>query len=608
MCGIVGARHDWLVACGLDPGPAMAEAVRRLAWRGPDGQGVVRVGAWWLGCARLAISQANSAQPVVRRGGRFAGVLNGAVTDARDRWAKALPGSERRAWPPNDAWLPLLAVAAGDGEALATLRGHHAYAVVDRQTGELVFGQDRYGEKPLFALVGRDGGRRALCAFASTPAALRALGMPPLGEPRRLRAWFTRGFADPTPHRFSTRLALERLPARGVPLRLANREDPPRAWCRPWRPGRGATASPQAPSLRQGLLDGVARCADASVPLGLSLSGGIDSSCLAAALRTVGRRVPAFQFLARGGDGGERAIARDVATHCGLDFVPVDGGPEVLDALPALTAAAGLPLGDPSLLAVHAVARAAATAGCRILLSGEGADELFLGYRRYRAVGALGALPRLPWLAPLLPSWRHGYPARWLRAAASRDPAASLLAVVPPAFAATVLAPHLLAPSRRPPRIRRARAQRILAARDADLDGYLRLDLLPKVDVATMAAGVESRCPWLEAGIERYGHGADALGKQPIRAAFAADLPAAVFTQKKRGFALPLDRWFRGELPWLDLLSDRLTLSRPHLRPGGVARAVAHHRAGRANLGHGLYLLVACELHLRAQAARSPVA
>ncbi len=603
MCGIVGARHDWLIACGLDPEAAMAEAVQRLAWRGPDGQGVVRVGDWWLGCARLAITQAASAQPVVRRGGRHVGVLNGAVTNARELWARLLPGAERRTFPPNDAWLPLVAVAAGDTEVLGALRGHHAYAVVDRDTGNLVLGQDRYGEKPLFALVGRGrgtgSGRRALQAFASTPGALRALGMPAIGAPRRLAAWFARGFADPTPHRFSTRLALARLPQRGAPLRTANDADLPHSWCAPFATAPAAPPPPPAPpSLRAGLFAGVARCVDASVPVGLSLSGGLDSSCLAAALRAAGRRVPAFQFLADGSDAGERAIARAVAARCDLDFCPVDGGPEVLDALPALTAAAGLPLGDPSLLAVHAVARAAAAAGVKILLSGEGADELFLGYRRYRA---LRTLPRLGWLRAALPQWANGYPARLLRAAASRDPAASLLAVVPPAFAATVLAPDLAARPWSPAQPVTTGAERVRRVRAADLEGYLRCDLLPKVDTATMATGVESRCPWLEAGVEPFGATLAALGKAPVRAAFAGDLPPEVFGQPKRGFALPLDRWFRGELPWLDLLADRQTLSRPHLRPGGVPRAVALHRAGRADLGHGLYLLVAFELFLRCQ-------
>ncbi|MCK5942244.1 MAG: hypothetical protein KAI24_09775, partial [Planctomycetes bacterium] len=118
MCGIVGARHDWLSAQGLDPERALSAAVDELAWRGPDGRGVERAGGWWLGCARLAISGPGR-QPVVRRGGRFAGVLNGAVTNARELWSRFAPRIARRETPPNDAWLPLLAVAADSPDALS---------------------------------------------------------------------------------------------------------------------------------------------------------------------------------------------------------------------------------------------------------------------------------------------------------------------------------------------------------------------------------------------------------------------------------------------------------------------------------------------------------
>ncbi|MBM4064014.1 MAG: hypothetical protein FJ265_23380, partial [Planctomycetes bacterium] len=282
------------------------------------------------------------------------------------------------------------------------------------------------------------------------------------------------------------------------------------------------------------------------------------------------------------------------AARCGLPFHPVDGGPEVLDPLGQLTALAGVPLGDPSVLAVHALARAAAAAGVRILLSGEGADELFLGYRRYRA---LAAMPRLSFLGRLAPSWSMRYLARWLRAAASPDPAQALLEVTPPGF-------RRLALARPAPAARAARRpdDPVLAARAADLDGYLRLDLLPKVDVATMAAGIESRCPWLEGDYAGFGATRAALGKRPLCAAFAGDLPPAVRRLPKRGFALPLDRWFRGDCSLLDLLAEPRTRERGHLRRGGLAAAVDLHRRGAADLGHGLYLLAAVEFFLRATA------
>lgn len=566
MCGIVGARDDWLRANGLDPTAAMRAAVGALRWRGPDGEGLVRVGNWWLGCARLAITQAGSRQPVVRRGGRRAAVLNGAITNARELWAELLPRAERRSAPPNDAWLPLLAVERGRRDLLERLRGHHAFVVVDLDHDEFVYGRDRYGEKPLLLL--RDPRDRATVhAFASAAQALRQFGPTDLTAGFDTATWFACGFA-----------------ARGG-------SQPEEAGRAPLRPGAPAP-------VRDRLIASVARCADTTVAAGLFLSGGIDSSCLAAALHANGRSLPAFQFRATGETNAERALAQAVAAHCDLPFHAVDGGPEVLDALPQLTRCAGLPLGDPSVLAVHAVARVAAATGVKVMLGGEGADELFYGYRRYTA---LARLPRLRWLRATAAAWATGYLARWWRAVTADDPIAALLAVVPPAFRTTVLAPDLCSNDAAAAPVRERGMALAERARDADIDGYLRLDLLPKVDVATMAAGIEARCPYLEADPAPDASASDDLDKRRLRAAFAGELPTAVWTQKKRGFALPLDRWFRGDLPLLDLLHDRRTQQRPHLAPGGVTAVVDRHRRRRCNLGHGLYLLAAYESFLRDQ-------
>lgn len=615
MCGIVGARNDWLVARGLAPASAMGEALEALAWRGPDGAGATLAGPWWLGCARLAITQAHSRQPVVRRGGRFVGVLNGAITNARELWARWLPRAERRPAPPNDAWLPLLAVERGDAPHLRTLRGHHAYAVVDASSGDLVLGQDRFGEKPLFAVVDRLHGAPTLVAFASTLAALRPFGIHANASPRRLAELLRFGWSRITSERLSARLRIEPLPLRGEPLLVRERPvahertTPARAWCAPMPSAAGertrpptTTSTNSTSQLRDELVRSVARCVDTTVGVGLALSGGLDSSCLALALRDLGRSVPAYQLRARGARDDERGAAVAVAMRAGLPLRPIDVGPELAHELPVLTALAGQPLGDPSVLALFAVARAAAADGVRVLLGGEGADELLLGYRRYQA---LAHLPRLPWLRLPMPRWSMRYAARWLRAVTAPAPELALLAVTPPAFADLVLAPEL---ARRAcwrdrhgngPRLRSTAGNLALAARAFDVDHYLRCDLLPKADVATLAAGVEARCPYLEGDLARFGCDLTALGKVPLRAAFAADLPPEVLQLPKRGFSLPLDRWFRGELAWLDLLADRRTQERPHLQPGGIQRVVDLHRRGRVDLGHGLYLLTAVELYLR---------
>lgn len=589
MCGIVGARDAWLRARGVDPATAMRAAVERLRWRGPDGIGVLHIGGWWLGCARLAITQPRSRQPVARRGGRHAGVLNGAITNARALWQELLPAAAARRAPPNDAWLPLLAVAGGRRDLLEQLRGHHAYAVVDAATDELVLAQDRHGEKPLLTVRAAGGDR--IEAFASTASALAALDAAPQPEAHHLAGWFRFGFAAATPTR--TRHGEAILAATRSPLRSLDADAP----------------------LAERLRRSVARCVDATVPVALALSGGVDSSCLAASLRELQAPVPAYQFCAVGAPTAERDVARAVAAHCRLPFRPVDGGPEVLDALPTLTRHHGAPLGDPSLLAVHALARAAAADGHRILLGGEGADELFAGYRRYRALAQLAwlgpivrfaRLPILARLAGLASPTAQRYAARWLRACVAPAPAAALLAVTPPGFAAALATELAEQPSWRdaaqPPGWPTS-AEGLpthLQARAADLDGYLRWDLLPKIDVATLAAGVEGRCPFLEGD---FGASAAelALGKRALRRAFAGRLPRRVFQQPKRGFALPLDHWFRGQLPWLDLLADRRTLAREHLRAPRLRELIDAHRAGRVDLGHALYLVVAYEFHLRSQ-------
>ena len=133
------------------------------------------------------------------------------------------------------------------------------------------------------------------------------------------------------------------------------------------------------------------------------------------------------------------------------------------------------------------------------------------------------------------------------------------------------------------------------------------MDLLPKLDVATMAAQVEGRCPFLDGDVARA---LDAmspmqwLGKAPLRSVYATKLPHAVFAQRKRGFALPLDRWFRGELTMLDLLRDQRTRQRAHLRATGLDRAIDLHRSRRADLGRALYLVAAFEIWLRTEDAR----
>ncbi|MBK8976927.1 MAG: asparagine synthetase B [Planctomycetes bacterium] len=601
MCGILGVRQDFATR-----EQALA-ALGALQWRGPDGTVLREVDGLWLGVARLAITDASSTQPLEDTAARLMIAFNGAVTSARDE--REWPGPPLRTG--NDAELLLRRFVESGANGLLDMTGPYAAALVDAGAHAVWFAGDPIGEKPLWIVTDAD----RLLAFASCPAALRPLGfrvgLSPGQRARFLRYGFTSGavlsgwpqlLGDSAPVLRSDARGLQLAELRGDAARRAPLERvPARVGSRAARPSLRLAAALQA---------AVVRCADAEVPAGLALSGGIDSACIAACLpRARFGRWHAFQFRATGEPDDERLRAQDVAQRFGLKLVAVDGGPELLRALPELTRLVGLPLGDPSLLAAFALARGARADGVRVLLSGEGADDLLLGYPRHRAARWLPA--RGLDSATLRGGLSMSRRARWRRAWFARRPYDALLEIGPPAFRAQVLAPELwrddagaLPPSR---------GSALDRARFVDRELYLRLDLLPKLDTATMAAGVEGRCPFLDPEILRsrevnLGDARRVLGKRALIAAFGPRLPPGHTEQRKRGFAIPLDRWLREDDFLADVLRDARTLQRPWLVAAGLTRMLDLHRTGRARLGHALYAVAALELFDRLdEDAGSPV-
>ena len=215
MCGIVGARDDWLRRRGRSPEASVATAVAALAWRGEDDRAVRRAGGWWLGCARLAIS-AGQGQPIRAPAASATAVLNGAITNARELWRQLSPGAERRAPLPNDAALPSLAVGQRRTDLLDGLRGHHAYAAVDERTDEVYLGQDRYGERPLWCVRAKIDGRWQLAAFCSTLTALRCLGVHVRASQGAVAQWFRYGWSEGQAFEVGDDVIVCELPVRGA--------------------------------------------------------------------------------------------------------------------------------------------------------------------------------------------------------------------------------------------------------------------------------------------------------------------------------------------------------------------------------------------------------
>jgi asparagine synthase (glutamine-hydrolysing) len=369
------------------------------------------------------------------------------------------------------------------------------------------------------------------------------------------------------------------------------------------------------------------------VPLGLLLSGGVDSSVIAAlaAGHTPGRL---RTFTARFAEGGwdESAYARRVAQRLGTDHAEIAVEPRCVEALPELVERQGEPFADSSAIAMYYLAREARR-GITVALSGDGGDESFGGYPRHaammiserlgpalrRALAGLGRRMRLRpgrksrWNAlrrflaaldldplPRYLAWRSLFSADELRRLCAPDFAAEALADDPlEAWTAAIAGLD----SR--PWVDRAMA--------IDLADYLPNDCLAKVDIASMRHGLEVRSPFLDHRVVelarrmpvalkwRLRFGRPPLGKAILREAFADRLPRCVLRRGKMGFGVPVSEWLAGRhAEWMrGILLDPPALSRGLLAPRAVEEMIDAHTSRRADHGERLWALVCLELWLR---------
>ncbi|MFQ5503463.1 MAG: asparagine synthetase B family protein [Planctomycetota bacterium] len=525
MCGILG--------CPETIAEHFPRAMERLAFRGRDQSAAVSMDSYRLGCQRLAITDPSSVQPLVAGvpGRRTAIVFNGSLAGS-DALARELEAIGEAPLSRNDAELPLRLYRARGLRGLERLRGQFAFGILDEERGCLVLGRDVFGEKPLFVREQEHG----LPAFASTLAGLQALHPEPLPGPDPLDvARFLRfGWLDLEESCFGVRV-------RSFPrsrIRLYDRSGLVEE-CRL----DSVTTSRTGVRLPELLTRSVSERLTGDRPIGLFLSGGIDSACLAWALARLNRRVLCLSLDLEGLEP-ESGRARAIAACLGLEHRAWTAGPELLETLPELIASAGHPLGDPSILALSALAKHAVDSGIGIALSGEGGDELFLGYRRQRA---------LPWIElarTLLPPFFRQALARGARGVSQRSRLrralvggyAELLSVADPADIAE-LVPGVEGEGPEPLRLPDH-------ARDTELEGYLPWDLCPKADLGGLSAGLEIRLPFLDPRLRGFAdrrarRSGESHGKPLLRELLSAALPNELRSGPKRGFAVPLAAWLR---------------------------------------------------------------
>ena len=621
MCGL-GFLHDPTLAPDLlrAAGEGLA---RHLRHRGPDDAGVWCEAPAVFGHTRLAIvGLDDSIQPMTDPEGRWVLAYNGEAYNYRelrrslvDRWRFRTGGDTE----------VLLAGLVLDGPFfLERVEGMWALALWDRHERRLLAARDRLGKKPLYYCV---DGERFACA--SELPALRAAIPDRFDEDLDSAADYLRyGFALPG---YTAYLNVRELVA-GHLLRWRPGRQPEveRYWSPPTKPFDGNRHEAET-LLRETLIRAVERRLVAEVEVGALLSGGIDSSLLVAILsRELGRRPKTFTLGFADASFDERQPAREIARWCETDHheeVLTTWNSDHLERL--LLEHLGQPFADPSLLATAAVAELAART-VKVVISGDGGDELFSGYQRYQAASLLGiynAIPQ-PLRRPLeaglraLPEPRVHHSRSVLKKAhlfvdiveREREDVAYLAPRVLSERTLERLAPDLRGRGHRstvamPAADERASPAQARAFRD--LLVYLPQDILTKVDRATMASSLEARCPLLDREVVELAvrllpswHRRSGVGKRMLRSTFGDLLPPSAWNRNKQGFGVPVGRWMAGRLG--DRLSELLAAVPSPLDRAASEALLTEHRSGRRDRGHALWALYVNLLFRRASALPSP--
>ncbi|MGH7214159.1 MAG: asparagine synthetase B family protein, partial [Tepidisphaeraceae bacterium] len=384
-------------------------------------------------------------------------------------------------------------------------------------------------------------------------------------------------------------------------------------------------------TTRRLVTDSVRRRLVADVPLGCFLSGGIDSSIIAAAMKAsvgTGQEVLTFSIGFDDPHYDETGYAGEVAAHLGTTHRQFTVRPDAAVDLPRLAEVFGEPFGDSSALPTHYLSRET-RCHVKVALSGDGGDELFGGYDRYRAM-ALGERVRaLPWpLSSIAESdWWQELPGTHPKSLWSRlkrflgslplspeSRYASYLRITGDDALADVLNTTAFRGFNEPTAWVVDHYRQMLARDDRDVVSaalatdrltYLPEDLLTKVDRCSMLHALEVRSPFMDPGLVRFAATLDAPRlirggpKRLLRQAFAPDLPPGVFSRRKMGFAVPIGQWLRGELRQMfhDLvLGSGDSFTNTYLGRGAVETMWREHAERTADHSQALYALLMLEL------------
>jgi asparagine synthase (glutamine-hydrolysing) len=620
MCGIAGV----IGGDGRDLAAIVQAQLRVQQHRGPDAAGAFVRGAGAIAQNRLAIIDVEHGDPpITTEDDRIGAVLNGEIYNFRELRSSLQAAGHVFATGCDTEVIAHLAEDASPLELTRRLDGMFAFAVWDSAQERLVLGRDRFGKKPLYWWW--SGG--TLVFASEIKGVLVHPDVPRRLDPGAIPAYLNFGYV-PTPRTFFD--GIHSL-APGHLLTLL-RGGEPQLECY-WRPPRREDPSRRAtPPLEEAaasvkrLLDGaVRRRLVADVPLGAFLSGGIDSSAIVASMaRTSGERVTTFTIGFDDREGyDERPYARAVAARYATDHHEFVVQPNAVDLIEQLVWHHDQPFGDSSAIPTYLLNQLTRE-HVTVALCGDGGDELFAGYERFAGGLAVRNYQAVPdpvrtvvrrGLSVAPPGALHGRVGNLRRFAAAAElgmPDAYLgwvSFIDEPTRQALLADPSDWARSAYAEEWRSSEGLETLdRLLDLNLRTYLVDDLLVKADRMSMAHGLEVRSPFLDSELAEYAIGlAPRLKlrglsfKRVLKHALRDELPAEILRRRKRGFGVPLDRWFREDLAGYvaQTLGSEDARVRRHLSGAAVDALIAEHRDGRRNRGGALWTLLTLEVFLR---------
>jgi asparagine synthase (glutamine-hydrolysing) len=625
MCGICGFidRHD-------------VELLERmtsvLIHRGPDDGGTYVVPmpgsqglSLHLGNRRLSIIDLSAAghQPMTNDDQSICLTFNGEIYGYREIRGRLISRGYRFR-SQTDTEVVLRAYEEWGERCVEQLDGMFAFAVWDGRRRRLLLARDRLGKKPLYYAKLSGGG----IIFASEIKSI-------LCHPRidrtldrvALNQYLTFQYV-PAPRTLFEGIA--KLPAGNV-LLWADGEVAAREY---WDPsmhlgpnlsdkgGPAISFEAAKEELKQQLIDAVKKRLISDVPLGLLLSGGLDSSLIAALMsRECGGKVKTFTVGFEDSSFNEAGFARDVANHLGTDHHEMILVPKMTDVLSSIIWHLDEPVADQAALPTFLICQRARS-DVKVLLTGEGGDEVFLGYPRYVLHKAASYYHGVPgFLRKVLPPWKPSFvyaPGRYLLRilASSEDVLARNLDWMSsfPLEDKELLYTSDLRKSfedvketdvweRCATRIPQSSQVRLLQY--LDLKTWLADDILMKLDKMSMAASVEARAPYLDYQLLEWAlrlpeeYLLKGMTTKRLLRSLAADyLPSNVVNRPKQAFRVPTKEWFERDLLKLawDLLLDQKAVSRGYFRRSAIEGLLIRHRAGKEDASQRIWNLLVLEV------------